>query len=92
MHGGKRAGAGRKPKNQEQDELKLIDATISPAKWQELISKLFEKAIGGDVSAARLLFERKFGASRKSIEVAQAPPPPFWADGEWGEGWEPPND
>lgn len=78
--GGAREGAGRKPKDEELKELALIDAAIDPDGWQRLIKVLFEKACAGNVAAAKLILERRFG-SHSNLEIKIDKPQP----GDWFE-------
>ena len=77
--GGARKGAGRKSKDTELQELALMDAAINPEGWQRLFLALFEKACSGNVSAAKLIIERRFGLKPK--EETSSPTsvkPPTW--------------
>lgn len=65
-HGGAREGAGRKPKDVELRELELLDSHCSDEDWAKIITAVKIKAIGGDMAAAKLLFERRFG---KVVEI-----------------------
>lgn len=80
--GGARNGAGRKPKDTELKELAIMDAAIDPEGWERLFIAIFEKACAGNVAAAKLIIERRFGGAAK-LELEQlVPKPPTWLDGE----------
>ena len=81
MHGGKRVGAGRKPKDQERQERELMDEVVGPSEWHTIYNSLLSKALEGNVSAAKLLIERRFGLKPK--EETSSPTsvkPPTWFD------------
>ncbi len=44
----------------------LTRRTVSPAEWEQLIRKLVEVALKGDVRALDLLCKYRFGAARES--------------------------
>lgn len=65
-HGGAREGAGRKPKDEELKEIALWDDNVSPEDWGKVARSVRDKAIKGDMSAAKLMFERRYG---KIVEI-----------------------
>ena len=65
-HGGKRLGAGRKPKADEITMIQLMDATKAPAKvWQKL-AELVDK---GDSQAVKTWLGYRYGQPKQSIEL-----------------------
>ncbi len=71
MRGGKRKGAGR-PKairTIEKDRVKDYIAQRIASDIEPLTDALFEKALGGDVIAARELFDRGFGKPKQETEL-----------------------
>ena len=82
MPGGKRVGAGRKPKDQERQERELMDEVVGPSEWHTIYNSLLSKACSGNVSAAKLLIERRFGLKPKEeISLPTSVKPPTWFDG-----------
>jgi hypothetical protein len=72
MKGGKREGAGRKPKDAELKELELIDSAINQDDWARLYKVIFEKAMKGDMMASRLVLDRRWGKAKEHIEHSGA--------------------
>lgn len=64
-HGGKRKGAGRKPKADEVKIIESMDAVGVPEKFWELLWKKCEK---GDVQALKLWANYRFGMPRQAID------------------------
>ena len=66
-HGGKRKGAGRKPKA---DEIKLIenmDAVLAPKKaWEALAGRVKE----GDTQAIKTWLAYRYGQPKQSIDLS----------------------
>lgn len=69
-NGGARQGAGRKPKDEEQKEIELIDSALEPDKWVKLFKSLYTKAVAdGDTSAAKLIIERRYGKAKETVNL-----------------------
>lgn len=69
-HGGARPGAGRKPRDEEQKELELIDSAVNPDEWVRLFKSLYMKAVAdGDTSAAKLIIERRYGKAKETVNL-----------------------
>jgi hypothetical protein len=49
-----------------------IDTALSPTDWQALIRKVFELAMRGNLSAARLLLQYRYGPPAAQVEPAAA--------------------
>tara|TARA_R110002012_G_scaffold130030_2_gene282477 strand:- start:383 stop:673 length:291 start_codon:yes stop_codon:yes gene_type:complete len=64
-HGGKREGAGRKPKA---DEIKLIERLDRIINEDEAIEKLKELIQEGNFNALKLYMEYRFGKPKETIE------------------------
>lgn len=69
-HGGARPGAGRKSNSEIHTVRLLFNQTISVSQWKEIIRRLQEYAMDGNMRAAQLLFSYRFG------DPAAEPPPP----------------
>jgi len=65
-HGGKREGAGRKPKQQEQDLIDKLDSIINK---EEVIKKLGEKALSGDMRAMGLYMGYRYGKPKETKDI-----------------------
>lgn len=65
-HGGKREGAGRKPKQQEQDLIDKLDTIINK---EEVIKKLGEKALSGDMRAMGLYMGYRYGKPKETKDI-----------------------
>ena len=64
-HGGKRAGAGRKPKA---DELKLIEKLDSLIDKDKVIAKLLEMIEDDSFPALKLYMEYRFGKPKETVQ------------------------
>jgi hypothetical protein len=64
-HGGKREGAGRKPKV---DELKFIEKLDNIIDSDEAIEKLMELIKDSNFNALKLYIEYRFGKPKETIE------------------------
>ncbi len=64
-HGGKRAGAGRKPKA---DELKLIEKLDSLIDKDAVITKLLQMIEDDSFPALKLYMEYRFGKPKETVE------------------------
>ena len=62
-HGGARPGAGRKTNSQIRSLRHLINTEISRSQWRMLIHNIFIEAQGGNLRAAQLLLQYRFGTS-----------------------------
>lgn len=64
-HGGKREGAGRKPKADEIKTIESMDRAMIPDEaWEALAKKVKE----GDVPAIKLWLAYRFGQPKKTID------------------------
>lgn len=68
-NGGKRSGAGRKPKRIEVGLPLLLDKCWTESQREECIQKLAEKAATGDMEAIKLLMAYTYGKPRESHDV-----------------------
>lgn len=68
-HGGKRAGAGRKSKAEEDKLAELFDAAISIKDRKDILIAVGAKAKRGGVAEAKFLFELRYGQPSKRIEL-----------------------
>jgi hypothetical protein len=75
--GGARPGAGRKP----DDFKKLFDAAarkaVTPAKMTALVESTLEQALGGNVKAQALLYDRLLGRVENQVRVSGDPTAPL---------------
>ena len=81
-HGGKRPGAGRKPKA---DEIKLIEQMDAVAVPELIWQKLYERCADGDTQAIKTWLQYRFGMPKQSIDMTTggekfAPPDLYWGD------------
>jgi hypothetical protein len=60
-HGGRRPGAGRKSNAEIKSMRDIMDKSISPAQWQELICDLWQAAKKGNLRATQILLSYRFG-------------------------------
>jgi hypothetical protein len=64
-HGGKRKGAGRKPKADEVKMIERMDAVLAPTEvWQKLADKVKEK----DVQAIKTWLGYRFGMPKQTVD------------------------
>jgi len=64
-HGGKRKGAGRKPKADEVKMIERMDAVLTPTEvWQKLADKVKEK----DVQAIKTWLGYRFGMPKQTVD------------------------
>lgn len=64
-HGGKRAGAGRKPKADEISMIQSMDATLAPIKvWQKLALRVNE----GSDTAIKTWLSYRYGQPKQSVD------------------------
>src|SRR5690606_25962803 len=60
-------------KNKRTIELdELIDAEIGSVKWRRILRTLFERSMNGDVRAAQILIEHKWGKPRQRLDIDAA--------------------
>ena len=64
--GGKRKGAGRKPKVQEQDLIDKLDSMIDK---EQVIKTLGEKALNGDMRALGLYMGYRYGKPKETKDI-----------------------
>lgn len=69
MRGGKREGAGRTPGTPNKSNLEIKAIVQETVDFTELITKLNEKALGGDSACAKLLLEYGFGRPSQTIDL-----------------------
>jgi len=65
-NGGKRAGAGRKPKAAEQKLIEQLDGVIDSKEVIKELNKLVNK---GDFRAIQLYFQYRWGKAKEQIDV-----------------------
>lgn len=64
-NGGKRTGAGRKPKVEEEKLKEMMDGIATPSKvWDKLLSKVED----GDTNAIKLWLAYRYGQPKQTIE------------------------
>lgn len=63
-HGGRREGAGRKPKVKEADLIDRLDSIIDS---DTVLSKLMELAHDGDMRAIKLYMEYRYGKPKETV-------------------------
>ena len=66
-NGGKRKGAGRKPKDTESKLIERLNNIIDP---DEAIEILKNKIHDGDMRALQLYFNYRYGKPKESVEVS----------------------
>ena len=64
--GGKRIGAGRKPKVQEKDLIDKLDSIIDK---EEVIKTLGQKALDGDMRALGLYMGYRYGKPKETKDI-----------------------
>lgn len=64
-HGGKRAGAGRKPKTDEQNIIEQMDSIMPLI---DVFSKLSENISNGETKAIELWFKYRIGLPKQVID------------------------
>jgi len=64
--GGKRIGAGRKPKVQEQDLIDKLDSIIDK---EEVIKTLGQMALNGNIRALGLYMGYRFGKPKETKDI-----------------------
>lgn len=64
-HGGAREGAGRKPKS---EEVKLAEEMDKTGNAGELLGAVYQRAIGGDMIAAKLWLSYRLGQPKQTVE------------------------
>lgn len=76
-HGGRRPGAGRKPKtNTEIRALRdLVAAKFDSTGWDAITTKLYREALKGNLRAVELLVSYRFGDPYAAPPVSQQDPP-----------------
>jgi hypothetical protein len=67
--GGARAGAGRKPDPLKALLQELLDKAVDAEAWGEIFKVLACRAQAGDIKAAGMLLDRKFGRAPQTIEI-----------------------
>ena len=68
-NGGKREGAGRKPKAEEQKLIERLDAIIDK---DEAITKLGELVSQGNMRAVQLYFNYRYGKPKESVDISSS--------------------
>lgn len=68
-NGGKRSGAGRRPKGEE-DIKTLLSAAWPRTSRVKAIKQYAKQAEEGDVKSGRLLFEYAYGKPKETVEVS----------------------
>ena len=64
--GGKRKGAGRKPKVKEQDLIDKLDSIIDK---EQVIKTLGQKALNGDMRALNLYMGYRYGRPKETKDI-----------------------
>jgi hypothetical protein len=80
MHGGNRVGAGRKigfPAKSAEEARRYLSSRVAED-ISPLADMLIEKALGGDMRALQILFDRAWGRPRQEVELisSKAKEPP----------------
>jgi hypothetical protein len=65
-HGGKRPGAGRKPKA---DEIKLIERIDNVIDQDKAMKQLGDLVFEGNMQAIKLYFEYRYGKPKESVDI-----------------------
>ena len=76
-HGGKRIGAGRKPKDQEQSLIEALDRIVDGEKAIEVLKELISE---GDIRALQLYLNYRYGKPKESVDVTQFVEQPLFED------------
>jgi hypothetical protein len=76
-HGGKRIGAGRKPKDQEQSLIEALDRIVDGDKAIEVLKQLIGE---GDIRALQLYLNYRYGKPKESVDVTQFVEQPLFLD------------
>jgi hypothetical protein len=71
-HGGKRPGAGRRPKRQSEELQRLLKKAWPKDAREAVIRKMSEEAQAGNVKAATLLLNYEFGKPVERQEITGA--------------------
>ena len=69
-HGGRRAGAGRKPAAAEEDLQSILRSGWPRTQRIATVKKVAERAARGDLKAAQFLMEYAYGKPREKKEVS----------------------
>ena len=64
-HGGKREGAGRKPKSDEIKLIERLDNAIDPEEAMTMLSTLVSK---GDIQALKLYMGYRYGQPKQTVD------------------------
>ena len=51
----------------------IMDEVITEGTWANIMAKLADQAMNGDVASAKLIIERKDGQARQHVQVSQVP-------------------
>ncbi len=73
-HGGHRPGSGRKTNAQINNVRSMLGDAMTDDQWKHLFRRLHELALDGNMRAAALLLNYRFGDPRADPEQAPAPP------------------
>ena len=76
-NGGKRAGAGRKPKSEEQDLIEKLDKIIQE---EEVIKQLKELIADGDLRAIQLYLNYRRGKPKETKDITINEDMPLFLD------------
>lgn len=76
-NGGKRAGAGRKSKDQEQSLIEALDRIVDGDKAIEVLKELISE---GDIRALQLYLNYRYGKPKESVDVTQFVEQPLFED------------
>lgn len=70
--GGPRPGSGRKSKAEEAGLNELIDSVWPEEKKRKFFESLVRRAMNGNMFAAKLLLEHRYGKPRQRVELGGA--------------------
>mgnify|MGYP006254369761 FL=1 len=76
-NGGKRAGAGRKSKDQAQSLIEALDRIVDGDKAIEVLKELIRE---GDIRALQLYLNYRYGKPKESVDVTQFVEQPLFED------------
>src|SRR5215208_8107639 len=68
-HGGKRSGAGRKPKSSEEELQSLLDSGWPKKERKAAIKKYAERASKGDLESFKVLMAYTYGKPKEKHEL-----------------------
>lgn len=66
-NGGKREGAGRKSRSDEQNLIELLDSEIDESKQRLIIQKILELSLEGDIRAIQVYLNYRHGKPKDTV-------------------------